>query len=70
MAILVGQLRRRAQAGARQALETYWRRVSDLARFSQLRRSPLDILLGRWTLDKFSANHGIDGHDVQVVFAL
>ncbi|MGZ8216833.1 patatin-like phospholipase family protein [Methylomagnum sp.] len=38
-------------AGARAALERYWRRVSDAARYSPLRRTPLDILMGRWTLD-------------------
>src|SRR5262245_61698033 len=37
--------------GAREALETFWRRVSDAARFSPFQRSPLDVLLGRWTLD-------------------
>ena len=37
--------------GARAALEAFWRRVSHSARFNPIRRSPLDILLGRWTLD-------------------
>ncbi|MEI2416454.1 patatin-like phospholipase family protein [Orrella sp. JC864] len=37
--------------GARAALERFWRRVSEAALFSPLRRSPLDVLLGRWTLD-------------------
>jgi NTE family protein len=37
--------------GAQLALEKFWRRVSHSARFSPIRRSPLDILLGRWTLD-------------------
>jgi NTE family protein len=37
--------------GARDALEAFWRRVSDAARFSPFQRTPLDILLGRWTLD-------------------
>jgi NTE family protein len=36
---------------ARAALETFWRRVSDAARLSPLQRGPLDILMGRWTLD-------------------
>src|SRR5271166_5387891 len=38
-------------AGARAALETFWRRVSDAARFSPFQRGPMDVLLGRWTLD-------------------
>ncbi|MCS0503212.1 patatin-like phospholipase family protein [Ancylobacter mangrovi] len=38
-------------AGARAALDAYWRHVADAARFSPFRRGPLDVLLGRWTLD-------------------
>lgn len=37
--------------GARAALEAYWRRVSRAAAFSPLQRSPIDRLMGRWTLD-------------------
>ena len=37
--------------GARQALTDFWQRVSDAARFSPFQRGPLDVLLGRWTLD-------------------
>ena len=37
--------------GARAALDAYWRRVSRAAAFSPLRRSPMDQVLGRWTLD-------------------
>ena len=37
--------------GARAALEAFWRRVSDAARLSPLRRGPLEILTGTWTLD-------------------
>jgi NTE family protein len=36
---------------ARAALERFWRRVSDAAQWSPLRRGPLEILTGRWTLD-------------------
>jgi NTE family protein len=38
-------------AGAKAALNAFWRRVSDSARLSPIRRSPLDIMFGRWTLD-------------------
>jgi NTE family protein len=38
-------------AGARDALERFWREVSRAARFSPFQRGPLDMLLGRWTLD-------------------
>ncbi|MCU4180019.1 patatin-like phospholipase family protein [Bosea sp. BH3] len=37
--------------GARDTLNRYWRKVADAARFSPFQRSPLDVLLGRWTLD-------------------
>ncbi|MET0868779.1 MAG: patatin-like phospholipase family protein [Pseudorhodoplanes sp.] len=37
--------------GARTALATYWRHVSDAARYSPFRRSPMDKFLGRWSLD-------------------
>src|SRR5258708_30728397 len=50
-AVLVDGHAKGGAAGARTALENFWRRVSHSARFSPIRRSPLDILLGRWTLD-------------------
>jgi NTE family protein len=37
--------------GAREALEGFWKRVSDAARMSPLRRGPIEILTGNWTLD-------------------
>jgi len=36
---------------ARAALEKFWKQVSDAALLSPLRRGPLEILTGRWTLD-------------------
>lgn len=39
------------RAGARQALETYWRHVSEAARYSPFQRTPLDKMMGRWSLD-------------------
>jgi NTE family protein len=36
---------------AREALERFWKRVSDAALLSPLKRGPLEILTGRWTLD-------------------
>src|SRR5262245_47747923 len=41
--------------GARKALEEYWRSVSRAAVFSPLQRSPLDRLMGRWSLDSSPA---------------
>jgi NTE family protein len=49
--VLVDGYQEGGSEGARAALENFWRRVSHSARFSPIRRSPLDILLGRWTLD-------------------
>jgi NTE family protein len=46
--------------GARTALENFWRRVSEAARFSPFRRGPLDVLLGRWTLDSSPAYVAMD----------
>ena len=37
--------------GARAALERFWRRVARAAWASPMRRGPLDVLLGRWTMD-------------------
>lgn len=44
-------LGRNGEAGARKALRAFWKAVSDAARFSPLQRTPLDRLLGRWSLD-------------------
>jgi NTE family protein len=50
-AVLVDGHAKAGADGARAALENFWRRVSNAALLSPLRRTPLDILLGRWTLD-------------------
>ena len=46
--------------GARKALDRYWQRVSHAAAFSPLQRSPMDRLLGRWTLDTSPAYVAMD----------
>ena len=46
--------------GARASLEAYWRRVSHAAALSPLQRSPLDRLMGRWTLDTSPAYVAMD----------
>src|SRR5688572_28729614 len=38
-------------SGARAALDAFWERVAKAAEFSPLQRTPLDRLLGRWSLD-------------------
>ncbi|MFN4011187.1 patatin-like phospholipase family protein [Pannonibacter sp.] len=37
--------------GARAALEQFWRKVSEHAFLSPIKRSPLDVALGQWSLD-------------------
>ena len=50
-AALVDGYAKGGAVSARTALESFWRRVSEAARFSPFRRGPLDVILGRWTLD-------------------
>ena len=50
-AVLVDGFAEGGAAGARARLERFWKAVSDAALLSPFRRSPLDVLLGRWTLD-------------------
>jgi NTE family protein len=50
-AVLVDGYAESGTEGARAALEDFWQRVSRAALLSPLRRTPMDILLGRWTLD-------------------
>ena len=45
-AVLADGLAEGGAAGARAALDAFWERVSDAARFSPLQRGPLDTLLG------------------------
>jgi len=37
--------------GAREMLEKFWRKVSEMAFLSPIKRSPVDIALGHWSLD-------------------
>ncbi|MFS8037501.1 patatin-like phospholipase family protein [Xanthobacter sp. AM11] len=46
--------------GARDALDRYWKAVSDAARFSPFQRGPLDRMMGRWTLDSSPMFVGMD----------
>jgi len=59
-AVLVDGLERGGREGARQALATFWRAVSDAARFSPLQRGPLDVMLGRWSLEGSPLFLGMD----------
>lgn len=37
--------------GARKALRAFWKEVSEAGRFSPIKRSPLDVMTGNWSLD-------------------
>ena len=50
-AVMASGLMQGGPDGAREALEGFWKRVSDAARMSPLRRGPIEILTGNWTLD-------------------
>lgn len=50
-AVLVDGYAENGAEGARKHLERYWRAVADAAKFSPFRRTPFDIMMGRWTLD-------------------
>ncbi len=49
--VLADGLAKGGAGDARTALETFWRKVSEAARLSPFQRTPLDVLVGRWTLD-------------------
>jgi NTE family protein len=50
-AVMASGLMQGGPEGAREALERFWKLVSDAARMSPLRRGPIEILTGNWTLD-------------------
>ena len=50
-AVLVAGHAEGGNEGARDALESFWRAVARAGSFSPMRRGPVDIMLGRWTLD-------------------
>ncbi len=50
-AVMASGLEHGGVDGAKAALETFWKAVSEAARFSPMQRSPWDLLSGRWTLE-------------------
>ncbi|RTL54743.1 MAG: patatin-like phospholipase family protein [Bradyrhizobiaceae bacterium] len=50
-AVLVDGYTAGGAEGARKALDSYWRHVAEAATFSPFKRTPLDRMLGRWSLD-------------------
>ncbi len=59
-AVLAHGLLAGGREGAREALARFWRKVSESAAFSPLKRSPIDVMLGRWTLDNSPAYLAMD----------
>lgn len=49
--VLAAGMQTGGREGARQSLAQFWKAVSDAARFSPIQRTPLDWMMGRWTLD-------------------
>lgn len=49
--VMADGLHRGGRDGAREALEHFWKKVSESARFSPIQRSPWDRAAGRWSLD-------------------
>ena len=50
-AVLVSGFLKGGAPGAREALDTYWERVAESARYSPIQRSMFDRLMNRWSLD-------------------
>jgi NTE family protein len=50
-AVMIDGLAAGGRDGARESLERFWKEVSDAALLSPLRRGPLEILTGSWSLD-------------------
>lgn len=50
-AVLMSGLEAGGVDGARESLDAFWRRVSEQAFFSPIKRSPIDRALDRWSLD-------------------
>uniref|UniRef100_UPI0035684ED2 patatin-like phospholipase family protein n=1 Tax=Halomonas sp. TaxID=1486246 RepID=UPI0035684ED2 len=46
--------------GARAALAHFWYHISEGARTNPLRRTPIDVLMGNWSLDHNPAYHALD----------
>lgn len=49
--VLADGLQKGGAEAAREALSGFWEAVSAAARFSPVQRTPLDVLIGRWSLD-------------------
>jgi len=46
--------------GAREKLEDFWRTMSDAAKNSPIKRAPIDVMMGNWSLDRSWGYHAMD----------
>jgi len=46
--------------GAREKLEGFWRALSDAARNSPIKRAPIDVMMGNWSLERSWGYHALD----------
>ncbi len=58
--VVADGLMQAGEEGARAALHDFWKAVSDSARTSPIRRTPIDALMGSWNLDYSPAFHVFD----------
>jgi NTE family protein len=49
--VLADGLHKGGREGAREALYRFWKAVSDQAWFSPIKRTPIDMIMGEWSLD-------------------
>ncbi|MCL2469853.1 MAG: patatin-like phospholipase family protein [Alphaproteobacteria bacterium] len=59
-AVLVDGYMEGGSAGARRALESFWRKVSETALYSPFRRSVFDVLAGQWSLEHSLAFNAVE----------
>ena len=59
-AMMVNGYIKGGREGAKECLETFWRRVSDVAAFSPLHKSPMERALTGWNMDLSPAYHWFD----------
>ena len=59
-AMLVNGYMQNGRDGAKECLETFWRRISEVAVFSPLHKSPLERMLTGWNMDMSPTYHWMD----------
>ena len=49
--VMADGLMRGGEDGARESLETFWRSISAVGALSPIQRGPIDVFMGKWSLD-------------------